>query len=113
VTVNAERMVFPEIWGPKTPSPLDRVCLLERSWSGSAAEAVMRLSRAVGYGFRVDDRAVGEIAVTVQAAPRGATVLELVKDLDRQLGRRGASLGVDAVNGVLKISGGRGRRENF
>jgi hypothetical protein len=113
--VHAEQLLSP--WGlnPEAATsssalgPLTRRYRLAAAWEGSAAEAILRLSDALGYGCRVEGRQAGRVAVIIRPAPQGAVLGELLRDLNAQLKPHGVSVGVDSINRVLSLRGGKVR----
>jgi hypothetical protein len=103
----AERLEWPPGQIPGGPV-LDRPFVLHGRFEGPAAEAVLGLSGALGYGCLVEDAPAGRLQVHIEPSG-GRTVLWLVRDLNRQLGAMGAAIGIDAVNGRLILSGTGGR----
>jgi hypothetical protein len=92
-------------WG-KVPAPLSRTYYLSGEYNGKAAETLMGVSRAMGFGLWVQDQAAGAIDLSLTPKP-GESLLSLLADINRQLKPQGAAVGVDVLNRVLVLSGGR------
>jgi hypothetical protein len=84
--------------------PMGLTYLLSVSFDGTAAEAVMGLAQAMGYGFVVKNDRAGRLPVTINPTEKERTIFWLISDINRQLKKERAFVGVDSVNKRLVIS---------
>jgi hypothetical protein len=108
--IMAERMN-----GAGLPWPSGEIAALAKpfafggTFEGPASDAALAISKALGYGLAVKNAQAGAITVTVGPSGQGRSVLWLIGDLNRQLKKNRASIGVDAINRRLILSGPEGR----
>jgi hypothetical protein len=86
--------------------PLSSSYHLSSDYIGNAAEALMGISRAMGFGLWVQDQKAGTIELTL-ISKDDDTLLALLADINRQLKPHGAAVGADVLNRVLVLSGGK------
>jgi hypothetical protein len=86
--------------------PLNRPYALYGRFEGRVSEALMAVSASLGYGLAVESPAWGDLMVVIEPSGGEATIFSLIKDMNRQLKKRGAVIGVDAINRRLTLSAG-------
>jgi hypothetical protein len=78
---------------------------LSGTFAGEAGAAALGLSEAMGYGLVVNGRTAGKIQVVLRPAPAGKkTIGDLLREINNQLGKENARLGVDLINRRLVLT---------
>jgi hypothetical protein len=112
IRVQAERMESPlgdaERAGGRGGAP-NRLYVLNGIFEGRVSEALLAISASMGYGLSMTGPEAGDLIVTIGPKPEGATIVSLIKELNKRLARSGAVIGVDVVNRRLTLSAGDDR----
>jgi hypothetical protein len=107
IKIMEERMKSPFITlAPtgETGSVLSRAFVLEGQFSGSATEVLIGITRAINYGLWVKNARAGRLPIVIEPDKSGQTMLWLIGDLNRQLKKDRAAIGIDSVNKRLTLS---------
>jgi hypothetical protein len=109
IRVLAEKMESPLGESEKTGGRggiLTRTFFLEGRYEGRVSEALLAVSAAVGYGLTVENQQSGDLVVAIEPKTEPATVMSLIKELNRTLKPSGAYIGVDVINRRLVLKSG-------
>jgi hypothetical protein len=61
----------------------------------------------MGFGLWVQERSAGDVEIVLSSTEPNKNLFSLLADINRQLKASGAAVGIDMLNRVLVLSGGR------
>ncbi|MDR2386150.1 MAG: hypothetical protein LBE80_01020 [Deltaproteobacteria bacterium] len=107
VKIMDERMKSPFITLSPTGevgSKLSQVFVLDGVFVGAVSEALMGLAKALNYGLVLKNARAGRLFVTIGPSEGDRTIVWLIGDLNKQLKKDRAVIGIDSVNKRLVLS---------